>query len=95
MVVGYVCGAKSLTDVLDRVLDKGIVVDAWRRVRPLGIDLGMAMEARMVMVSIDTYLKHTKFEVVSHLGSSSQAFIGSALIRPPKTQRPRVKRRAR
>jgi len=32
-------GGASLIDVLDRVLDKGIVVDAWARVSNVGIDL--------------------------------------------------------
>lgn len=46
----------SLIDVLDRVLDKGIVIDAWLRVSLLGIDL-MTIQARVVVASIDTYLQ--------------------------------------
>ena len=45
----------SLIDVLDRVLDKGIVIDAWMRVMLLGVDL-VTVEARVVIASIDTYL---------------------------------------
>ena len=45
----------SLIDVLDRVLDKGIVIDAWMRVSVVGIDL-LTMEARVVVASIDTYV---------------------------------------
>jgi len=45
----------SLIDILDRVLDKGIVIDAWVRVSLVGIDL-MTIEARVVVASIDTYL---------------------------------------
>src|SRR4029450_12304511 len=41
---------------LDRVLDKGIVIDAWVRVSLVGIDL-ITVEARVVVASIDTYLK--------------------------------------
>mgnify|MGYP001558627872 CR=1 FL=1 len=47
----------SLIDVLDRVLDKGIVIDAWVRVSLVGIDL-LSVEARVVVASIDTYLKY-------------------------------------
>ncbi len=47
----------SLIDVLDRVLDKGIVIDAWVRVSLVGIDL-LSVEARIVVASIDTYLKY-------------------------------------
>jgi hypothetical protein len=47
----------SIIDVLDRVLDKGIVVDAWVRVSLVGIDL-VTVEARVVVASIETYLKN-------------------------------------
>ena len=46
----------SLVDVLDRVLDKGIVIDAWVRVSLVGIDL-ITIEARVVVASIETYLQ--------------------------------------
>lgn len=49
----------SLIDVLDRVLDKGIVIDAWVRVSLVGIDL-LTVEARIVVASIDTYLKYSE-----------------------------------
>jgi gas vesicle structural protein len=48
----------SLMDVLDRVLDKGIVIDAWVRVSLVGIDL-VTVEARVVVASIVTYLHHS------------------------------------
>jgi hypothetical protein len=51
-------GGTSLIDVLDRVLDKGIVIDAWVRVQLVGIDL-ITVEARIVVASIDTYLKYS------------------------------------
>ncbi len=46
----------SLIDVLDRVLDKGIVIDAYVRVSLVGIDL-VSVEARIVVASVETYLK--------------------------------------
>jgi hypothetical protein len=48
-----------LIDVLDRVLDKGIVIDAWVRISLVGIDL-ITVEARIVVASIDTYLKYAE-----------------------------------
>jgi hypothetical protein len=48
----------SLMDVLDRVLDKGVVIDAWVRVSLVGIDL-VTVEAPVVVVSIETCLHHS------------------------------------
>src|SRR4051812_42194025 len=59
MAVERVTGGTSLIDVLDRVLDKGIVIDAWVRVSLVGIDL-ITVEARVVVASIDTYLKYSE-----------------------------------
>ena len=49
--------SSSLIDVLDRVIDKGIVIDAWVRVSLVGIDL-ITVEARVVVASFETYLKY-------------------------------------
>src|SRR3954470_22589020 len=57
MPVERASGGTSLIDVLDRVLDKGIVIDAWVRVSVVGIDL-LSVEARVVVASIETYLKY-------------------------------------
>ena len=59
MPVERAAGGTSLVDVLDRVLDKGIVIDAWVRVSLVGIDL-ITVEARVVVASIDTYLKYAE-----------------------------------
>src|SRR5437667_33878 len=59
MPVERAAGGTSLIDVLDRVLDKGIVIDAWVRVSLVGIDL-ITVEARVVVASIDTYLKYSE-----------------------------------
>jgi len=59
MPVERAAGGTSLVDVLDRVLDKGIVIDAWVRVSLVGIDL-ITVEARVVVASIDTYLKYSE-----------------------------------
>jgi hypothetical protein len=59
MPVERASGGTSLIDVLDRVLDKGIVIDAWVRVSLVGIDL-LTVEARIVVASIDTYIKYSE-----------------------------------
>ena len=59
MAVERAPGGTSLIDVLDLVLDKGIVVDAWVRISLVGIDL-ITVEARIVVASIDTYLKYAE-----------------------------------
>jgi Gas vesicle protein len=46
----------SLNDLLDRVLDKGIVVDPWARLSRMGIDL-IAGKMRIVVGTSETYRK--------------------------------------
>jgi hypothetical protein len=69
MPVERTTGGTSLIDVLDRVLDKGIVIDAWVRVSLVGIDL-ITVEARVVVASIDTYLKYS--EAVGQVGTTAR-----------------------
>ena len=59
MAVERAPAGTSLVDVLDRVLDKGIVIDAYVRVSLVGIDL-VTVEARVVVASIETYLKYSE-----------------------------------
>ncbi|MPZ15131.1 MAG: gas vesicle structural protein GvpA [Chloroflexi bacterium] len=59
MAVERRTGGTSLIDVLDRVLDKGIVIDAWVRISLVGIDL-ITVEVRIVVASIETYLKYAE-----------------------------------
>jgi hypothetical protein len=47
----------TFIDVLDRVLDKGIVIDVWGRVSVAGIDL-VGLELKVVVASIETYLRY-------------------------------------
>jgi hypothetical protein len=47
----------QMLDLLDRILDKGIVIDVWAQVILAGIHLGLRFEVRMVVASIETYLK--------------------------------------
>jgi hypothetical protein len=49
----------SLIDVLDRILDKGVVIDAWVRVSLAGVEL-ITIEGRVVIASIETYLERAE-----------------------------------
>ena len=51
--------SSSLAEVVDRVLEKGIVVDAFVKVSLVGIEL-IAVEARIVIASVETYLKYAE-----------------------------------
>jgi len=51
--------SSSLAEVVDRILDKGIVVDVWVKVSLVGIEL-IAIEARVVIASVETYLKYAE-----------------------------------
>jgi hypothetical protein len=46
----------GLADVLNVILDKGIVIDAFVRVSVIGIEL-VTIDARIVIASVDTYLR--------------------------------------
>ncbi len=59
MAVEKTIGSSSLVEVIDRILDKGVVVDAWVRVSLVGIEL-LAIEARVVVASVETYLKYAE-----------------------------------
>src|SRR3954471_21821063 len=57
--------SSGLYDVLDLILDKGIVVDAFVRVSLVGIEL-LTVDLRVVIASVDTYLRYA--EGVERLG---------------------------
>jgi hypothetical protein len=59
MAVEKAIASSSLVEVVDRILDKGIVVDAWVRVSLVGIEL-LAIEVRVVAASVETYLKYAE-----------------------------------
>ncbi len=64
--------SSSLAEVLDRVLDKGIVVDVWARVSLVGIEI-LTVEARVVAASVDTFLHYCE-----ETAKIEQAAIGTA-----------------
>lgn len=62
----------SLVEVLDRILDKGVVIDIWARVSLVGIEI-LTVEARVVIASVDTFLHYareiSKIEAAEEEGS--------------------------
>lgn len=72
MAVERAPAGTSLIDVLDRVLDKGIVIDAYVRVSLVGIDL-VSVEARIVVASVETYLKYA--EAIGMTGASARPMV--------------------
>jgi len=59
MAVEKAIASSSLVEVVDRILDKGVVVDAWVRVSLVGIEL-LAIEARVVVAGVETFLKYSE-----------------------------------
>jgi gas vesicle structural protein len=57
----------GLADVIDTILDKGLVIDAYVRVSLVGIEL-LTIDARIVVASVDTYLRFA--EAVNRLDIS-------------------------
>jgi hypothetical protein len=48
--------SSGLADVIDTILDKGLVIDAYVRVSLVGIEI-LTIDARVVVASVDTYLR--------------------------------------
>src|ERR671919_1520757 len=92
MAVERTPGGTSLIDVLDRVLDKGIVIDAWVRVSLVGIDL-ITVEARVVVASIDTYLKYA--EAVGQVSTASRPALEPVVVAETVTTNKEVLERVR
>ncbi len=51
--------SSSLAEVVDRILERGIVIDAWVKLSLVGIEL-LSLEARVVIASVETYLKYAE-----------------------------------
>jgi gas vesicle structural protein len=63
----------DLADVLDLILDKGLVIDAYVRVSVIGIEL-VTIDARIVIASVDTYLRFA--EAVNRLDLAETELAG-------------------
>jgi hypothetical protein len=59
----------GLADVIDVILDKGLVIDAYVRVSLIGIEI-LTIDARIVIASVDTYLRFA--EAVGRLNIAEQ-----------------------
>ncbi|OGO22414.1 MAG: gas vesicle synthesis protein GvpA [Chloroflexi bacterium RBG_16_50_9] len=59
MAVQTSMASSGLAEVLDRILDKGLVLDAWVRVSLLGLEI-LTIEARVVLAGVETYLKYAE-----------------------------------
>ena len=69
-----------LLELIDRILDKGIVIDAWARVSVLSIEL-LTVEARVVVASVETYLRYAEA-----IGNTALA----SMPHPQQTQQPQT-----
>src|ERR687886_2929955 len=49
----------SVAEIVDVILDKGIVIDAWVRVSIIGLEI-LTIEARVVVASVETYLRYAE-----------------------------------
>jgi gas vesicle structural protein len=63
----------GLADVIDLILDKGLVIDAYVRIAVIGIEL-ITIDARIVIASVDTYLRFA--EAVNRLDLSQTDAVG-------------------
>ena len=68
----------GLADVVDLILDKGLVIDAYVRVAVIGIEL-ITIDARIVVASVDTYLRFA--EAVNRLDLTQTEAAGLAELR--------------
>ncbi len=59
MAVKTALESSSLAEVIDRILDKGIVIDAFVKVSLVGIEL-VGVEARVVVASVETWLVYAE-----------------------------------
>ena len=60
---------RGLADIIDSILDKGLVIDAYVRISAIGIEL-LTIDARIVIASVDTYLRWA--EAVNRLDLSKE-----------------------
>src|SRR5437763_6542750 len=62
----------GLAEVIDLILDKGLVIDVYVRVALVGIEL-LTIDARIVVVSVDTYLRFAEAVNRLDLSETSEA----------------------
>ena len=87
MLIADPAARHAPVEALERVLDKGVVIDAWVRVALIGIDL-INVDARVVVASIETYLEHAPTPGLSRRASATIHATPGALL--PPARRPRT-----
>jgi hypothetical protein len=65
----------ALSEVLELILDRGVVIDIYVRVSLIGIEI-LTIDARIVVASVDTYLRYA--EAVGRLNLDSGRKLGAA-----------------
>jgi gas vesicle structural protein len=76
--------SSGLADVLDILLDKGLVIDAFVRVSLVGIEL-LTIDARIVVASVDTYLRFAEAVDRLNLRAQSEAMGIDDIVGPGKS----------
>jgi gas vesicle structural protein len=82
----------NLIDVFDRVIDKGIVIDAWLGLSLVGIEL-VTVEARVIVASIQTYMKHSDAVAQVTPGLLARTSVESLRAKPVAPPPPRATRK--
>ncbi|WP_349256053.1 gas vesicle protein GvpJ [Segeticoccus sp.] len=71
----------GLADVVDLILDKGLVIDAYVRVSLVGIEI-LTIDARIVIASVDTYLRFAeatnRLDLYQHGGEGLTDIVGNS-----------------
>ena len=71
----------SLAEVVDTILDKGLVIDAYVRVSLVGIEV-LTVDARIVIAGVDTYLRFAeaanRLNLAEQGGKGLPEFVGGA-----------------
>ena len=71
-VVEHDGGASGLADVVNTILDKGLVIDVFARISLVGIEL-LRIDARIVVAGVDTYLRFAEAANRLGMGTSEPA----------------------
>jgi hypothetical protein len=74
----------ALTEVLELILDRGVVIDIYVRVSLVGIEI-LTIDARIVVASVDTYLRYA--EAVGRINLDSRKMGAQDLIAGNKTEK--------
>jgi gas vesicle structural protein len=79
--------SSGLADVIDIILDKGLVIDAYVRVSLVGIEL-LTIDARIVVASVDTYLRFAeatnRLDLYEHGGKDLTELMGNGVHQAAK-----------